>query len=307
MSPAIFFGIGAQKAGTSWLYEVLSAHPDCKPLPVKELHFFDRKYAPTRSGADYVLPDVRRLAAAVQKLEARIVAELRKEATPIYQDGFLAGVGVQARADQIVRIAERLTITDTGSYVRYVERWRKRWPKKVIGEITPAYSILPEEGMRELASLYPAARFIFLMRDPLSRLWSHIRFSCHQRGLDTDPNTEVAFALGEDSFRLRSDYARTIRLLETIVPAERIHYAFFEEMVDPATVVREINRVEAFLGLTALANDTILDMVGKPANVAPSAPMIPATRDALLDLLRPQYAFVAQHFGRLPRAWEQIA
>lgn len=39
-----FLGIGAQKAGTSWLYENLRCHPDLYLPDQKELHFWDRRY-----------------------------------------------------------------------------------------------------------------------------------------------------------------------------------------------------------------------------------------------------------------------
>src|SRR2546423_4071056 len=36
-----FLCIGAQKAGTSWLYHQLNSHPDFWMPPVKELRYFD--------------------------------------------------------------------------------------------------------------------------------------------------------------------------------------------------------------------------------------------------------------------------
>lgn len=39
-----FLGIGAQKAGSSWLWENLRCHPDLYLPDQKELHFFDRRY-----------------------------------------------------------------------------------------------------------------------------------------------------------------------------------------------------------------------------------------------------------------------
>ena len=36
-----FLGIGAQKAGTSWLYEMLKLHPGVTLPAVKEIHFWD--------------------------------------------------------------------------------------------------------------------------------------------------------------------------------------------------------------------------------------------------------------------------
>lgn len=38
-----FLGIGAQKAGTTWLYKMLSLHPDIGMPVEKELHFWDRQ------------------------------------------------------------------------------------------------------------------------------------------------------------------------------------------------------------------------------------------------------------------------
>src|ERR1700754_3667019 len=37
-----FICVGAQKAGTGWLYEQLRNHPDFWLPPMKELHYFDR-------------------------------------------------------------------------------------------------------------------------------------------------------------------------------------------------------------------------------------------------------------------------
>lgn len=39
-----FLGIGATKAGTTWLYQNLFAHPDIFMPTTKELHYFDRRF-----------------------------------------------------------------------------------------------------------------------------------------------------------------------------------------------------------------------------------------------------------------------
>ena len=46
----MLFCIGAQKAGTSWLYTLLATHPECH-LPVKEVHYFDTVVDAKRAGA----------------------------------------------------------------------------------------------------------------------------------------------------------------------------------------------------------------------------------------------------------------
>jgi hypothetical protein len=40
-----FLGLGAQRAGSSWLYKLLQTHPDIYlPERCKEVHYFDRYY-----------------------------------------------------------------------------------------------------------------------------------------------------------------------------------------------------------------------------------------------------------------------
>jgi hypothetical protein len=45
-----FLIIGAQKAGTTWLYRNLAYHPEIWMPLVKEVHFFSSRYAPSASG-----------------------------------------------------------------------------------------------------------------------------------------------------------------------------------------------------------------------------------------------------------------
>ena len=43
---------------------------------------------------------------------------------------------------------------------------------KMIGEITPAYSTLGPDDVRRVHRLVPDARIIFMMRNPVERVWS---------------------------------------------------------------------------------------------------------------------------------------
>src|SRR3954451_6343376 len=54
-----FICIGAQKAGTGWLYEQLRAHPDFWVPPIKELHYFDRLARTDDPRAGRSLPSAR--------------------------------------------------------------------------------------------------------------------------------------------------------------------------------------------------------------------------------------------------------
>src|SRR2546423_15293863 len=55
-----FLCIGAQRAGTGWLYEQLRNHPDFWMPPMKELHYFDRLGSATAVTGKRSLPLARK-------------------------------------------------------------------------------------------------------------------------------------------------------------------------------------------------------------------------------------------------------
>ena len=67
-----FLGIGAQKAGTSWLHEMLKLHPDVGLPKVKELHYWDSKRAKGMPLSEY------------ETLFASMLQPIRGEITPGY-------------------------------------------------------------------------------------------------------------------------------------------------------------------------------------------------------------------------------
>lgn len=50
-SDTMFFVLGAQKAGTTWLHKYLSGHPQVSMGPVKEYSYFGYFHRPFTSGA----------------------------------------------------------------------------------------------------------------------------------------------------------------------------------------------------------------------------------------------------------------
>ncbi len=46
---------------------------------------------------------------------------------------------------------------------------------RIRGEATASYAALPEEVIREIATLNPEIKAILMIRDPLERAWSHAR------------------------------------------------------------------------------------------------------------------------------------
>ncbi len=196
----IIFGIGAQKAGTTWLYEFFSNHPECH-LPTKEIHYYDA--VALEDEADAVFD--KRLG-GLRKLIDRTIG--------------LTGKERGRKIVQMERIFDRLAMmqnmtTDDSKYLSFILKGAER--KNVIGDITPAYAMLSRAEYARMAALSPKARFIFIMRDPIDRLWSAIRMRADKGVSDQATFEQRCIGFLESSWKEagakgpeRSDYVWTL-------------------------------------------------------------------------------------------------
>jgi Sulfotransferase family len=206
-----FLCVGAQKAGTGWLYEQLRDHPDFWMPPVKELHFFDRT-----TGSDEALPE--RSVPYARKNEERIdIARLR------------------ARDDRDRRFLDQFTILwardapDLNEYARLFESKGHL----ISGDITPGYSILPESRVAKIVSRFPTTSVIFLARDPVERAWSQLSMYI-RRGLIArfDPNNleQITQHLKRPEIFSRSCPSETVRRWQHHVSPDRFRVFFFDDL-----------------------------------------------------------------------------
>lgn len=280
--PVLIFGIGATKAGTSWLHRYLAGHPDCALRSIKELHFFDTEG--DRDAHGWYLRDFDR------KIEA-LAAEI----------GAAPGA---ADAGRVVRLAELrqyrrvLKRHDEAAYLDFVEG--ARGDERVAADITPAYGLLPAERLAHMARLRADVRFVYLMRDPVDRLWSHVRMVAARRGADRD-FTAAAQALldrvlagAEDHITLRGDYRSVLEKLAAAVDPAQAFVCTCEDLFGGDA----LGRLCDFLGI-----DHIPGNRATRVHAGEAAAMRPDQRRRAADFLRPQYEFVAERTGRLPPAW----
>jgi len=119
-----FFGIGAMRAGTSWLSELLGTHPDCGMPPYKELHFFDVRYG-KYSGAEYYRAKANGLAQFGRSAARRIEAALDKMDTEEEN-----ATALESDTDEL-HLAWRRNPgrTKSGSSFSPKHNWKKVWPE----------------------------------------------------------------------------------------------------------------------------------------------------------------------------------
>lgn len=275
----LVYGIGAAKAGTTWLHRYLSSHPECHFRSVKELHYFDTLGA---AGAAW---RARKPAQKLQTLDRR--------------RGRLAS----RRATDLRDWADMLAQPDPShqAYLAYLNTGRAA--QHLIGDITPSYATLDATRFAEMAALVPETRFVFLMRDPLDRLWSNIRMSA-KRGSKSEAEFRTRANHLIDQFSTgahpaadrRSDYAATLENLFTAVPRHRVLIGFYETLFTEAAIAR----LSDFLGLSPWR--AALD---KRALEGQKLPLDPARRARALDRLKGQYDAVSKFLaGPLPDRWQ---
>lgn len=283
MRKTLLFGIGAAKAGTTWLYRYLARHPDCRLPAVKELHYFD-----TCESGEFA------------RQVKRMRTELGRRVTRLPTGNEALDKRLNREISGYQRLIELLQGgADDEAYLDFVKHRTRT--KRLFGDITPAYATLRSESYARMAQMAPRVRFVFLMRDPLQRLWSNIRMDAERSGGDLAAEAERLLTrclAGEDAtMAARSDYASTLARLDAVVPGEQIFIGLYEELFRPET----LQNLCKFLAIREHKADFEARVLQ-----GQSLAISPEQRARALDWLAPQYEAVEARLGRLPAGWTRL-
>ncbi len=280
----LLFCVGATKAGTSWLHSQLAAHPDCSLRSLKELHYFDG----IENGK-------------LEKQRAQIEGMVQTLL------GRMLDANTEKRAELSRRIEDRagwekvlgLGHEDTAAYLDYLCEGAEG---RLVADITPAYGLLSEDRLAQMAQLLPDVRFVYLMRDPVDRIWSHVRMNSMRKkgGKTVDPGHAHAMLGhvldgGHLDIERRSDYRGVLEKLDRAVPEGKWLALFYEDLFYGDGVPRLCD----FLGITPFAAQT-----GRRVHGGAPADLDPAAARAARVWLDDQYTYVARRFGALPAGWQ---
>src|SRR5262249_16365328 len=204
-----FLCIGAHKAGTTWLYQQLDSHPAFWMPPVKELHYFDQ------------------------------LGRVQRAADPRCRD---------ERDRQFLEKLKSLS-AELGIDLDNYERLFEAKASLLSGDISPNYSTLNEEVIRQVVQYFPNLKVIFLARDPVERMWSHLSMEVHYRQIEPFDVTnidEVNRNLSRRGMLLRSYPSAVVARWKRFVHPEQFRVYFFDDLQNnPAELRHSILR---FLG-----------------------------------------------------------
>ncbi|KAF0674871.1 sulfotransferase [Profundibacterium mesophilum] len=284
----VAYCVGATKAGTSWLHRYLSDHPDCHLRSVKELHYFDTLEAGRTAR------EAERHAIRWEMLER----ELSQASRPQRRATLERHIADARELSALFAQAGQGGAGD-GRYLDYLARGRG--DRGLLADITPAYALLPEARLRQMAALAPQTRFVYLLRDPVARLWSHVRMMAARRAAAPSEVPQRARNIlarvlrgGEEQIEIRSQYGAALRRLTAALEPDRLLCVFYEDMFGGDA----LSRICGFLGIRARPAD-FSRRIHEGPTLDPGAEALAQMRAHLAD----QYDAVAAHMGRLPQAW----
>lgn len=282
----LFFGMGAMKSGTTWLHDYLQKNADVHFPPVKEVHYWD--VSQNKSDRHHYRAKATQLVEASTQLLESNIAEIPR------------------RIEQVNRALSALKIyaNSDAKHMEYKNYLLDNFEgQKAVGDLTPSYCTLDQKTLIEMSSLASNVKFMFIMRDPIERLWSAIRMrasqvSANQRELVKHCEkivTELQYKT--DHFMLtRSDYKRTISVLDKTIKPENIAYIFYEKLFSNET----LKSLCTFLGVRFNKLEGPTEVIRKGDGVALSD----STKQILYELLKEQYTFLENRFGlEIPSKW----
>ncbi|MEM9256078.1 MAG: sulfotransferase [Pseudomonadota bacterium] len=223
------------KAGTTWLYRQLEQHPDIVFSREKELH-----YHAYRDGDIEAMNRGYRLGRARNAIER-------------YEGSRLSPQYALMRAwyfDYVYRSPDH-------------NRWyRRRFPRKIsstqyCADFSNLTATIREEHWQRLRELSSELKVTYLMRHPVGRIWSHLRFldalgtDVTDGGQLSQPGalTKETIVELDQRFGLwrHSEYSTTIAILRRQLPAENIKLMFYDDIQQrPKELLQDL---ESFLEL----------------------------------------------------------
>jgi hypothetical protein len=219
MQPVFVLGVGAQKAGTTWLHNYLQERPDTDMGMVKEYHVLDVRVTPgiTDHGA--------------------------KRARQLREFGWFHRFLPASRQAPVWRLhrMER----DLEQYFDYFQGLLRKPGIRITGDITPSYSALPVEALEQVKEGFAArgitVKVVFLMRDPAERALSASRRH-REKYPELCPSGDLEDVMKAlcrtEEYEARARYEQTLARLKQVFAPEDTFLCLYENLFTPASIER---------------------------------------------------------------------
>ena len=284
-----FVGIGAQKAGTTWLGHNLQLHPEIWMPRMKELHYFNEIANDPKNPVSRLYDKVTREGTVNRRWRRQVKSRLRHH---------LKRFSVE---DVFWDLRYYAGTPGDGWYASLFKAGRGR----VKGEITPAYSTLGPDSIAHVHDLLPEAKLIFMMRNPIERAWSQLVMRLDKEGLrDIDPSRyrKLQNNFEREGYQARTNYLNTLENWSEFYPEEQIFVGFLEDVhFFPEQLLRGVYE---FLGVDASFRPR---GIGEKVHVRSAGTMLAESAAYLARAYLPDSGALEKHFGGYASFWHYCA
>lgn len=259
-----FVCFGLQKGGTRWLYDQMRSRPDVWMPPIKEMNFF----------AGTALKPVN-----LKKIQS-----------------------LEGQNDPFIKM-----FADYENHVGDVEWYKSLFQFKgdrLSGDISPVYARLTDEEVEWVAGELTATKFIFLVREPVSRLWSAICMDVRKGLIDPAKLQDVSYVKSVAADKLVKSLPSVIwERWRQYISRERMAFWFLDDIRErPEEVVDEICE---FIGAQTGPGGLPADHNTKAGSL--KVPMNPKVKSYLVEFFREEYERCAEMFGGHALRWREAA
>lgn len=225
----LFLGIGAMKAGTTWLYAMLDRHPALHFCPEKEVHYFYHRYVDNAQ-----LNEQRRLSNVRERYLLRFDPQT---------------ANIDRVRQNLHWVSAYLSGPVDDHWYRNLFQLRRH--HRYACDFSNLSAHLPASVWPRIEAQCDTLRVLYTMRDPLKRLWSHTKFH-----LQVTDQLHLLDKWGPDQFDAfvrqpfiwdNAEYGRTLRAMQDGLSAPCWKAVFYEDIhADQRAMLRGI---EDFLGI----------------------------------------------------------
>ncbi len=273
-------GLGAQKAGTSWLYHYLNADPASDFGGLKEYRVWDALELPEMGYFD-VRPS---------KITNRLVVALTSR--------------VRGRASNAWKLRGHLQ-DDPENYFAYFKERLSQPGIRMTGDVTPSYSGLSAETLCTIRDRFNDeginVKVFFIMRDPVTRAISAARMNRRKRDWREsvppfgDFDRAILSYAKSTHHSLIANYEHTVTQARSVFGPENVYVGLYETMFQ----LEEVERVSTFMG-AAFMPERIKKRFYESRS---EQPVKDETRHQLREIFEPTYRFAAQEFPETKELW----
>lgn len=263
----LFLCAGAMKSGTTWLYGVLDRHPSIYFSYEKEIHYFAHLHT-----SQIRLDDRNRLARTKHALQ-------------------------NFDPDRASAAAMRHKLLWYGNYLSnplddswYANLFSFRKGQKYCADFSNLYCHMHADGWNHVKAFAENVKVIYVMRNPVERLWSHIRFHLHYTGkfsnIQSWSRDDFQDFARQPFIWDNGEYTGTVARLRQNLGDHQLRVFFFED------IHRDhqgwLSQLEDFLDVPHF--DFKADLLSRKVAESPQAPMPDFFPELFIEKFEEEYS-----------------